>query len=256
MGKWVVVAIALCVIGCSKPKPRDAPLVSPYATRKVWAVAPLSNESGTLTADGVRLADKLAQQLATVENLAVLPVNRTLAAMDALQMPVISSPADAETLRATMGVDGLVVGNVTAYDPYDPPKIGMALELYVAPEPTDPANPVAPPPADPGEPRAASSLSDYLDAADPFVRDAMRRYAVERGLEGDNPVQWRSYRISMDLYSEFVAHELAARLLAAEARRVSTLIHRPIGVSIQWMPRDRVESRERRESRTSSTSAT
>ncbi len=221
----VTLLIALAITGCVKPKPRDAPLVSPYQTRKVWAVAPLTNESGTLTADGVRLADKLAQQLATVENLTVLPVNRTLAAMDQLGIANLTGPADVERLRALLAVDGLLVGNITAYDPYDPPKIGLALELYTTPQ-SDPDHPAFTP-----TPAAASALSDYLDAADPFVRDAMRRYAVERGLEGDNPVQWRSYRISMDLYSEFVAHELTARLLAAEARRISTLLHRPMGVS-------------------------
>ncbi len=32
-----------------------------------------------------------------------------------------------------LGCDGLVIPTVTAYDPYDPPKFGASLQLFVKP---------------------------------------------------------------------------------------------------------------------------
>src|SRR5690606_14752642 len=109
------------------------PLASPYETRQIWAIAPLRNESGSLYADGVKMADHLAYQLENAEQLDVLPVNRTLRAMNALGMRQINTRQDAMRLLQTLGADALVVGNITAYNPYDPPRLGIALELYQHP---------------------------------------------------------------------------------------------------------------------------
>ena len=104
--------------------------MSPYGGRRVVAVAPLRNESGSLHVDALRLTDQLAAEVARVRGLDTVPVNRVLATMRSLEMSGIDSPADAHRLRERLGVDGLVVGSITAYDPYDPPTLGLAVELY------------------------------------------------------------------------------------------------------------------------------
>jgi hypothetical protein len=208
-----LVAALLC--SCTAGPRRGAdPLVSPYATRHVWAIAPLRNESGSLQVDGAALADKLAHHLENATNLDVVPVNRVLAAMEALQMPEVASQTDALKLLSTLGVDGLLIGTVTGYDPYDPPKMGMALELYssaraeiaevgdlrrlasAAVDRSTPADPRGAPPGA-GVPPGAGALpgagargrvrqpvsvvSAFFDAADPEVRRKVQRYAVDRG---------------------------------------------------------------------------
>ena len=140
---WLLWA-TLVLAGCDM-RQRAAVVTSPYERRQVFAVAPLRNESGNRYADGLNLADKLAQQLALTRGIDVLPVNRTLAAMHALGFGQITEVRQARQLQRALGVDGLVVGTVTAYDPYNPPKLGLALELYVdgqlAPRDAGPVNP-------------------------------------------------------------------------------------------------------------------
>ena len=81
---WMVVALAVLAVGCQyRGVKKTHDLAAPYEERQVWAVAPLRNESGSLYADGLLAADKLAQRLETVIGVDTIPVNRVLAAMQA-----------------------------------------------------------------------------------------------------------------------------------------------------------------------------
>jgi hypothetical protein len=230
----MLAALTLLLGGCGlfRPEPVE-PLVSPYPTPRVWAVPPLRNQSGTPRVDGAVLADHFAHRLANARNIEVLPVNRVLAAMEALHLAEITSPGDAMRLLSTLGADGLVVGVVTAYDPYDPPKMGLALELYVNPrseavESLDPrlltraATAGAVGPAGPVRLRQpVNAVSAFFDAADPVLREKIQRYGYDRSPTDDDQDAWRRYRISMDLFSEFVSYVMSWRLLQAEHQRLS-----------------------------------
>lgn len=225
--------VMLSLGGCEQPQ-RIAHTVAPYETRQVFAVAPLRNESGSAYADGARLADKLTQRLALTRGLDTLPVNRVLAAMEALGMDRIADKGDAIRLRQTLGVDGLVVGTVTAYEPYNPPKLGMNLELYLADRlvwsgseldtrelsaaATDRNSEL--PGGEAGRRQPVTALGAFYDAADPEVLDLLSAYAVERGPDGTGEMTLRRHLISIDLYSEFVSYQLTSRLLDAERVRL------------------------------------
>ncbi|MFW6058753.1 MAG: hypothetical protein ACODAQ_01140 [Phycisphaeraceae bacterium] len=232
----VLAAVGAMLSGCQLwQRDRAEPLRAPYGERQVWAVAPLGNESGTRWVDGARIADHITQQLENADGLDTVAVNRVLAAMESLEMDAVTSPDDAAALRRTLDVDGLVVGTVTAYDPYDPPKLGLAVELYTGPRHPRIAAPdvrelqqaatdesVQLPPLELDRP--ISLASGYFDAADADVRRRLKRYAGDRGREGVGEERWRLYRISMDLYTEFVSYEVSRRLLEAERQR----LHPPI----------------------------
>lgn len=234
---WLT-ATVLLMSGCSWLAGRGAdPLLSPYPTRRVWAVAPLRNESGNSRANGWSLADHMATHLENATNLDVLPVNRTIEAMAALEITEVSSPAQARQLLATLGVDGLVVGTITAYDPYDPPKLGMAIELYENREVrhldtvhvrrlAQASTGQGPIPSLEGLNDPASTVSAVLDASDPGVRTRLMRYAGNRGQVEDDQ-SWRLYRISMDLYSDFVTYVVSWRLLRAETQRLTPATENP-----------------------------
>jgi len=229
----LLLTATVCLMGgCSLLEGGGAdPLHSPYLTHRVWAVAPLRNESGSLQANGWSMADHLVKHLENASNLDVLPVNRVLAAMEALQMAEVSSPAQARQLLKSLGVDGLVVGTITAYDPYDPPKLGIAIELYVD-EQIDQYDTInvralsraatrpSELPASPDRIKPVNHVSAVLDASDPIVRKRLRRYASNRGQIKDAK-SWRLYRISMDLYSEFTGYVMSWRLLKAETQRIA-----------------------------------
>lgn len=233
--KILLISGCSLITGCSGA----APLVSPYPTQRVWAIAPLRNESGSVQANGHTLADHLARQLENASNLDVLPVNRTLAVMEALEIPEISSPAQARQVLASLNADALLVGTITAYDPYDPPKLGMAIELYLnkrveyfdslnVRKLTRAATGQEGLPAPPGKQKPPSNVSAYFDAADPGTRRRLMRYARHRSQENHRHDQpWQIYRINMDLYSEFVSYVMSWRLLRAETRRVAPPTEQP-----------------------------
>jgi hypothetical protein len=240
----LLAALVLWAAGCEWYEmidftgPPADPLVSPYPTRHVWAIAPLRNESGTREANGLTMADKLQRQLGSAANLDVLAVNRTLEAMEALHMERIATPADAQALLRKLGADGLVVGTITFYQPYDPPKLGLALDLYTSEQieaadamdvrrltvATTDGSPTSGPAAGASQP--VSVVSSVLDAADPRVRDQLEKYATRRGTESD-PNAWRRYRSSMDLYSEFASYVMSWRLLEAEKSRLAAMAGGP-----------------------------
>jgi len=234
---WMVLTLVVSTAGCQYRGAKKAEnLSAPYGDRQVWAVAPLRNESGSLHADGLKTADQLAQRLETVMGLDVLPVNRVLAAMQSLQMQEIASTEDAIKLRGVLGTDGLVVGTITAYDPYDPPKLGLTIELYVDPFrkslggtdvrklvraatdemslPTKPNRPSQP----------VSVVSGFYDAADPLVHEKLLNYASRSGGDEDDqgPARvWRLYQIDMSLYTEFVTYLVSQQLLRVEEQRLA-----------------------------------
>jgi len=229
----MLAVLVLALGGCYAPSARPVePLASPYAERQVWAVAPLRNESGSLHADGVKLADQLAYQLENAANLDVLPVNRTLHAMALLGLTELTTKQDAMKLLQVLGADGLVVGTISAYDPYDPPRMGVALELYLHPRrmsdeaqvdvrrltraSTDELS-LAPPPV---LSQPVVAVSAILDARSPGTRENLERYAVNRGVVPTREAAVH-YRINMDLYSEFVSYVMCWRLLRAEAQRIA-----------------------------------
>jgi hypothetical protein len=241
--KQVMLILALMLAGCEstrEPRGVDA-LISPYSEGRVWAVAPLRNESGSLAADGLIMADRLQRQLENASNIDVIPVNRVLRAMELLEMAAVESPADAARLMQTLGVDGLIIGTITAYDPYDPPKLGLAIELFDGGRSraldafdvrrlsraatSDEAHPYANGGTETSrvlanEGGVASGVSAFFDAASSEVRRQLQVYGGNRGGPDWHPDGWHRYRISMDLYSEFVTYVMSWRLLRAEARRL------------------------------------
>ncbi|MCK4871940.1 MAG: hypothetical protein KAS72_04360 [Phycisphaerales bacterium] len=222
--------------GCRTPYPDK--LVSPYLDEQVWAVAPLRNESGTSLADGIILADRLTHALdASVQGIYTVPVNRVLSAMTALDVSTIDSPEQALVLCRTMGIDGLVVGTVTAYDPYDPPVYGVNVTLYVTAQPAgsmgsfDPHKDLIGSHTDLTlrQVQAANqptSASIHMNAAAEDVRAAVRFYAQGR-CDPKTALGWERYLKSMELYTQFVSHRLVSELLDRERMRLSRIAAEP-----------------------------
>jgi hypothetical protein len=239
-GALVLAALAVihAVTGCAKEGKLKAPqvLVSPYDVSRgevLWAVVPLRNESGTTIADTYLVSDKVVAAASQVRGVRCLPLNRTIGVMRSIEMTELASPADAERLAKALGADGLIVGSITAYDPYNPPKLGLALALYTRPgfvaqrpienghsgvdtrkltfQPTDyqyfprSAHQEAP----------ASVVSEFLDGKNHQVLMEVQSYSEGRHDER-TALGWRRYLASMDLFSEFGAWHSVNRLLEHE----------------------------------------
>ncbi len=239
----VIPVIAAFLTGCTAPTTDlrlPAPLVAPYDARSgdvLWAIAPLRNETGVSVVDGAGIADTLAATFQEARGISTVPVNRTLAAMRALGMDEIASGADARRLALAMGVDGVIAGTVTAWDPYDPPRLGMSLALYSRPggarlvdddAVVDPRSLTSSPterrlpPAGAGD-APLSTVAEHLDGANHEVLAALRAYAEGRH-DPNSALGWRGYLASMSLFTKFASHRLAGNLLDKERLRLARMV--------------------------------
>lgn len=228
----------LALAGCESPKlppPREYLLSSPYAGVRTLAVAPSTNLSPSQDFDPLKVSDQIFEELQQVQGLNVLPVNKTLAAMQKLGLRHLDSVEAAQRLADAMGVDGLVAPVVTAYDPYRPPTIGMVLQLYtgkqamqvMAAEPEARqvsgvalAGPGAPTMATAGTAQPVSQVEAMFNAHNQAVLSELREFAKGR-TNYESALQEERFLADMDAYTRFVAHAMVRRLIQVEVGRVS-----------------------------------
>jgi hypothetical protein len=238
-----VLSVGLGLMGCEgfgqKERPDPLTLRSPYSFEGgdvLWAVAPLVNESGVSVVDPLLVSDALVYQIQQVEGVGAVPMNRSIAAMRALGLSSIDSPQDAVALAKGLGADAIIAGSITAWDPYEPPELGMTVALFAA-RPGGPGglneswvNPRdmqgwvteygsgGGPGGRFGVPVTASGR--HVDASRVDVRREVRAYALPR-VAPDAPLGWERYTASMALFTEFVCHRLLRDLLAGERDRLA-----------------------------------
>jgi len=229
----------LLLAGCSARGPAaeiTARLDSPYPEDRLWAAVPLRNDSGVSVLDPLVVTDTLVNEMERVHRIRTLPLDRTLEAMAAADLQRVESPADVAVLMRTLDVDGLVTGSITAWDPYPPTSMGLALQLHVRPDLAAPlrtgpngaeldvrtlATSAAgsPIPGDGASGPARSGASGHYDARENRTRLAVERFASGRTV-AETPVAWERYLRVMDLFTEFACHAVLEDLLEAERVRV------------------------------------
>lgn len=212
-------------------------IVSPYDTTNgdvLWAVVPPNNESGVSIVREDRIGDAIVGAVQGVRGVRCLPINRTLAMMESMGIRHVTTETEAISLANALGVDGIVVGSVTAYDPYDPPTLGLAMALYARAGALSHRTNVDLDPhalsmafTDFGRFDGArfngtpfSVVSEHLDARDHGVLLELRRYAEGRS-DRTSALGWRVYTASMELYTKFVAHHTVGRLIDEEWLRLT-----------------------------------
>jgi hypothetical protein len=232
-------ATGLLAGGCAEKGPKLVPpeaLVAPYApgagTDVLWVVAPLNNESGTTVVDELMVSDALVAKVTETEGLGAVPMNRTMVAMRALKMDAVRSPADARRLAEVLGADGVLVGSITAYDPYSPPKLGLALGVFGR------GGAMVPQTARVGDPgtargvyaeqaggvsrfadRPLSTVNLQFDGSNHAVLMDVERYATGRH-EERSALGWQRYVTSMELFTDYAAHSSVRRILDEERLRL------------------------------------
>jgi len=243
----LILALGVCICpllgGCSMTNSRDeltppGVIVSPYDTGTgdvLWAVIPPLNESGTSIADPNMIGDAIVAAAQGIRGVRCLPINRSIDAMRSLELyNGIESSGDAHRLAEFLGADAVLVGSVTAYDPYDPPVLGLALALYARPGVMSQTTQTK---LDTraltmafsdfgtfdglsfaGEP--VSVVSEHLNGRNHEVQYAVRAFAEGRS-DHSSALRWRIYLASMDLYTEFAAHHSIGRLIDQEWLRLA-----------------------------------
>jgi hypothetical protein len=209
--------------GCtSRPPPygSEETLALPGSRRQTWAVAPVVNLSGARGVDPLLQADVLYIQLQQVTGLNVIPVNRVWDVYRALGIGQVQSQRQAELVCELLGCDALVLGTVTIYDPYEPPRMGAALQVFrrgdfrVPPDvdPRELARAAAPTTQAAMPPGHFVQAVGMFDAANGTTRQRLLAYASGRH-DPQGPLRERGYLVEMDRYAGFVYHELLVELL-------------------------------------------
>jgi len=214
------------LLGCAnhKPKPygQEFGLEMPGERQEVWAIAPTLNLSGASHVDPLLQSDLIYQELQKVQGLTVIPVNRVAEIYTALRIDKVQDEQQANEVCKLLGCDGLIVPTVTAYDPYNPPKMGAALQLFHRPQHAQQVDQVDPhelerSPTAGGLPEMTSAQHllqavGMFDAADGTMRARAAAYAAGR-TDPNGPLAAQEIFLSMDRYCGFVYHELIEQLL-------------------------------------------
>ncbi len=227
------VVLAILCLGCRGSRTSSVERIyhNPYPLQRTLAVIPFRNLSGTDYLDVMAVTDEFATELQMIDRIQVVPVNRVLAALVELGMDNVASPQDAIALAQNLGADGVIVGAVTRYDPYQPPKVGMLVQMYsqqlqAPPNAQDDAlhvNPgqmaTQPKRLEMGKPTSLepqSGVARIFDADQDAVIERIKRYARDRSGKR-SPTGWKTY-LTTRKYLQFVSHEVIGELLAQEAR--------------------------------------
>ncbi len=127
--KWSVlpaVFAALLAPGCAIIQ---IGVTNPIPGLSTVAVAPFLNLSAERATDGRRFALAYAMELQKVPGFEVVPVGVTETAMVDAKID-LNDVDDVLKLAKVLRVDAVVVGAVTDYSPYYPPRIGLQVNWY------------------------------------------------------------------------------------------------------------------------------
>ena len=121
--------------GCSLiiPDVSHQPVVhNPFPQLSRVAVAPFFNQSDEPTVDGRKFALAYFAELQAVPGFEVVPLGVVEEAI--IEQPGRSVAARPKRggWRSILGVDAVVIGSVTDYTPYYPPRCGLRVEWYAA----------------------------------------------------------------------------------------------------------------------------
>jgi hypothetical protein len=139
---------------------------------------------------------------------------------------------EARSILRLVGGDGIVVGTITGWNPYDPPRFGANI-LLVADEAevqaafesrrlTGGTGAVASNPDAPA--RTLTEVVAFFDATNHTVRGQVREYAKSNDdvTDGFDPPE-RYYLMVFDHWLDFAASELVSTLVDRERARVTSV---------------------------------
>jgi hypothetical protein len=133
MRQVLAVILTLSLSGCSLlPHSAHLPMLhNPYPQLSKIAIVPFFNQSSEKTVDGRQFALAYFNELQLIPGYEVVPLGVVEGAMRDGQI-TLRGPDDVRRLAQVLGVDAVVIGAVTDFYPYYPPRCAMRVEWYAA----------------------------------------------------------------------------------------------------------------------------
>ncbi len=129
----IACGVVILVTGCGLwPDISHQPTIhNPFPQLTKVAVAPFINVSAEATVDGRQFGIAYFEELQAIPGYEVVPVGTVETAMRDHHIG-LDSAADVRRLAQILGVDAVVIGVVTDYCAYYPPRCGLQVEWYAA----------------------------------------------------------------------------------------------------------------------------
>jgi hypothetical protein len=129
----VAILLLLASTGCQLiPEIAHQPVVhNPFPQLTKIAIAPFFNLSAEASVDGRQFAQAYFNELQLIRGFEVVPVGVVERAMHTYQLD-LDNPDEVRKLATVLGVDAVVIGAVTDFTPYYPPRCAMQVEWYAA----------------------------------------------------------------------------------------------------------------------------
>ncbi|MFN0021917.1 MAG: hypothetical protein ACKVP0_27025 [Pirellulaceae bacterium] len=124
---------ALAAAGCQIfPDKLHQPVYhNPFPQLHKVAILPFYNQSAEPTVDGEAMAMAYYNELQTIQGFEVMPVGVAKRMLDASGFEPRTAQ-DFQRLARLMNVDAVIIGSVTEYTPYYPPRLGLSVDWYAA----------------------------------------------------------------------------------------------------------------------------
>ena len=129
----LAILLLLASTGCQLiPEIAHQPVVhNPFPQLTKIAIAPFFNLSAEPSVDGRQFAQAYFNELQLIQGFEVVPVGVVERAMHTYQLD-LDNPDEVRKLATVLGVDAVVIGAVTDFTPYYPPRCAMQVEWYAA----------------------------------------------------------------------------------------------------------------------------
>jgi hypothetical protein len=133
VGRCVMALTLFSATGCAlvpdiKHKPQ---LANPFPQVRSVAVLPFVNQSEESTLSGQRVALAYMNELQSIRGFEVLPLGAVRNKLVEFNRP-LQSGEDFQAFARYLGVDAVMIGAVTDYQPYYPPRMTMKVSWYAA----------------------------------------------------------------------------------------------------------------------------
>lgn len=128
-----MLALLLASGGCAllpdiKHKPQT---INPFPQLRTIAILPFANQSEDPTLSGERVALAYLNELQSIRGFEVLPLGAVKQRL--AQYPGnLANGADFQAFAQYLGVDAVIIGSITDYDAYYPPRMSLKVNWYAA----------------------------------------------------------------------------------------------------------------------------
>ncbi len=125
---WVGILSGCSLIPDIKRKPQ---LINPFPQLRTVAVLPFSNQSEEPTLSGERVSLAYLNEVQAIRGFEVLPLGVVKNKLSEFNRP-LARGEDFQAFAQFLGVDAVLVGAITDYEPYYPPRMSLKVNWYAA----------------------------------------------------------------------------------------------------------------------------